>query len=410
MTRPLNIGMPTSTFLPSLGGAEVGLHNIATRLVARGHAPVVIAPAPHCRDLREIGWSLSYRVESFPPKVWGVLRHAPAIGYAILDRVLARLDQRHELDVWHGTIGYPTGTALVHYASAHNRPHLVRCAGEDIQRDTGIGYGMRLNPRIDAQITTWLPRADRLVAITESVADEYRGIGADDASIAGIPNGVDLDRFAAVPDRRAFRAAHGIDSDAFLYLCVGRNHPKKNFDGLLQAFARLPAKCGALAIVGAGVNELNGLAAELEIADRVHLIETLTADRHDGAPLALPSEELVAMYRSADVFVFPSRLETFGIVLVEAMAAGLPVLTTDAPGCRDIVRAGIDGLTVPVDDIDDMTASMRRLHEQPELRTKLADAARQRAKAFSWDTITDSYIALYRELIAARAGGMSEAA
>lgn len=401
---PLTVGMPISSFLPSLGGAEVGLHNIASRLVARGHTPVVVAPAPHCRGLRETGWSLPYTIESFPPKVWGVLRHAPALGYAILDRTFARLDRRHGIDVWHGTVGYPTGTALIHYAGTHARPHLVRCAGEDIQRDPEIGYGMRLNPRIDAQIGSWLPRADRLVAITESVAAEYRTLGVPEARIARIPNGVDIARFAATPDRAAVRTRYGIDPGAFLFLCVGRNHPKKNFAGLLRAFAALAAEGvdATLAFVGAGVQELAATAEALGIAESVRLIDPPRAMTQGGTAPALPADELVALYRSADAFVFPSLIETFGIVLVEAMAAGLPVITTDGPGCRDIVRRDIDGLTVPAGDADALARAMRTLREDPALHEKLAAASRARAEAFSWETVTDSYVALYRELIAAR--------
>ncbi len=404
-TQPesLSVGLPTSSFLPAIGGAEVGLHNIATRLLARGHRPVVITPTPHLRELRREGWEQVYPVIAFPPKVWGVLRHWPDFGYRILDGAFGRIAKRFGIDVWHGTIGYPVGVALCHYATARNQPHLVRCAGEDIQVDREIGYGMRLDPRIDEQIRRWLPRADRLVAITESVADEYRAIGADDARIAHVPNGVDTGRFEIEPDRAAVRAAHGIDPDAFLFLCVGRNHPKKNFPALVDAFAALDRPDARLAIVGQDVSELKS-------ADGVHLIEPVREDRAPDARTELPSDSLVALYRSADAFVFPSRLETFGIVLVEAMAAGLPVITTDAPGCRDVVRADTDGLSVSPDDIAGMAAAMRDLMDDSDLRARLSAAARQRAEAFSWDKVTDRYVALYREMIDERADAAQSAA
>ena len=70
----LTIALPTSTFLPGMGGVEVGLHNIAARLTERGHRPILIIPAPNVADLRGTGWQLPYEIVSFPPKIWGLLR------------------------------------------------------------------------------------------------------------------------------------------------------------------------------------------------------------------------------------------------------------------------------------------------------------------------------------------------
>ena len=72
----------------------------------------------------------------------------------------------------------------------------------------------------------------------------------------------------------------------------------------------------------------------------------------------LPATALVALYQAADVFVFPSLIETFGIVIVEAMAAGLPIIVSDAPGCRDVVRHGEDGMMVPARDADALAMSI----------------------------------------------------
>lgn len=403
----LCVGLPTSSFLPTLGGLEVGLHNIAARLVSRGHRPVVIAPAPHCKALRAGGYALPYPVAAFPPKVWGVLRHAPQLGLHLFDSIYAHLQRRHRFAVWHGTMGYPIGVTLAHFAVPRHIAHVVRCAGEDIQIDSSIGYGLRQNPAIDRLVRRELPRADRLVAITESVADEYRRLNVPPAQIARIPNGVDLQRFAGTIDRDAIRAQFGIGPDTTLFLCVGRNHPKKNLAALIRAAAQLRTRLQskfALLIVGDGTQSLASLAAEFGIGDMVHL-HTASATADADIDLELPPQSLVDLYRSADVFVFPSLIETFGIAIVEAMAAGLPVITTDAPGCRDLIRDGEDGLMVPAGDIAALTEAMQRVCAEPALRRDLAIRAHRRAQDFSWDAVVDSYIALYRDVIAARRAG-----
>lgn len=411
---PLTVGLPTSTFLPSVGGVEVGLSVIAEGLVKRGHRPVVMAPYSLVRGFRKQGFAAAYPVVPFPPKAFSLLQQAPAIGYAVLDRVYARWARRFGIDVWHGTVGYPVGVSLAHYgADGGSAPMLVRCAGEDIQRAPEIGYGMRLDRGIDREVRRWLPRLDRLVAISDSVADEYRAIGVPEARIAHVPNGVALDRFAGPLDRAAVRGRLGIDPGTFLFLCVGRNHPKKNLALLPEvadALRRRAARPFRILVVGSGCEPIREAAIRRDLADHLDVLPPFR--NADGARIEMPVQALVDLYRSADAFVFPSKIETFGIVLVEAMAAGLPVITTDAPGCRDVVRRDRDGLTVDADDADGFAAAMHRVMDDAECRRALSAAALDRAKAFAWDTVVERYVALYREMLddRARSSGNRKAA
>ncbi|MCH9020240.1 MAG: glycosyltransferase family 4 protein [Proteobacteria bacterium] len=406
MTQARTIAMPISSFLPSLGGAEIGLHNIASRLLERGLRPVVMAPAPHVKRLREDRWRLPYTVEALPPKAWSLLRRAPWVGFFVLDRYFARMQARYRFDCWHCTMGYPTGVALVHFARKRaDVRYLIRCAGEDIQRDADIGYGARLDPRVDRVVRDLLPQADMLIAISDSVAEEYRAIGVAEARIRHVPNGVDLARFEGALDRRAVRARHGLDPDAFVFLSVGRNHPKKNYIALIEATARLAAETERrfqLLIVGGGVRDLAAQVERHGLAERVRLCDQIGGPDAAGGVPALPSGELVALYRSADAFVFPSLIETFGIAVVEAMAAGLPVIVGDSPGCRDVVRHGRDGLVVPARDAEALADAMSMLITDDDARRAYAAKAKARAFDFSWDRVIDAYTALYEELYATR--------
>jgi glycosyltransferase involved in cell wall biosynthesis len=398
------IAMPISSFLPNLGGAEVGLHNIACKLMERGYWPVVMAPAPHVRRLAQDGWQLPYPVEAMPPKIWSLLRRAPWLGFWLLDRFFARMQARHGFDVWHCTMGYPTGVALVHFAQ--RRPdirYLIRCAGEDIQRDPEIGYGARLDPKVDDLVRTYLPRAQILTAISDSVADEYRALGVDESRIKYIPNGVDLKRFEGVVDHRAIRARHGLDPDGFLFLSVGRNHPKKNYRTLIEAAALLTNDAGAagsfqLAVVGSRARELTTVVDGYGLSGRIILIDQIGSGEAANGDPQFPAPELIELYKAADAFVFPSLMETFGVAIVEAMAASLPIIAGDSPGCRDVVRRDRDGLLVPPRDPKAMARAMATLLTDSANRTALAESATARAGDFSWDLVVDDYTTLYDEL------------
>ncbi len=402
MGESIAVGLVTGSFLPVIGGAEVGLHNIAERLVRLGHRPIVFAPPRSWLGLRRMGWKLPYPVKPLPPKLADALKRAPELTFAAMDRYCALMERWHGIDLWHATIGFPTGVLAAHYCVKKKRPVIVGCVGDDIQSVPEVGYGVRRDGHIDGLVRDWLPHARALIALTDSVVTEYRALSVPESRIARIPYGVDLARFACRIDRRAIRDQLGIADTDVLVLSVGRYHEKKDFEGLLQAFA-LAREQGAdrakLVLAGSGLSRLEPLARKLGIKEHVRITEPKPGVLGDRERLELPPQELVELYKAADVFAFLSRVETFGIVLAEAMAAGLPVLTTDAPGCRDVVRAGRDGLIVPPGQPEAAAQLLVRLVEDEEHRRDMSQRALRRAQDFSWNSVVAAHVDLYRTIM-----------
>jgi glycosyltransferase involved in cell wall biosynthesis len=117
----------------------------------------------------------------------------------------------------------------------------------------------------------------------------------------------------------------------------------------------------------------------------------------------MPPDQLVALYLAADAFVLSSLLEGFSSALVEAMAAGLPLVVTDAPGIRGVVAHDREALMVPVVSPAALAGAMQRIIDDVPLRERLSAAARAGAVPYGWPTVVESYVDLYRELIASRA-------
>ena len=400
--KPLTIALVTSTFLPSLGGAEMFLHNTAVRLRAYGFRPIVIIPASYALQLRRSGWELPYEIVSLPPKLLSLFARWPEAGMFAAALYYLWLQKRYNFDVWHGTIAYPFGVSLIRFARTRRPiPHLVRCAGEDIQTVPEIGYGMRLDGRVDRLIRKWLPQADMLVAISDSIAEEYRALGVAEERITLIPNGVDLTRFQVEVNKLAVRRKYGLPESAFAFISIGRNHPKKNFDTLVKAVAVLKERTDRdfiLVLVGSGVKDLQPTVQRLGLVDLVFLFDGIGKYPPVMSVPEVPSGELIALYKSADAFVFPSIVESLGNVLLEAMAAGLPVITSWAPGCVDVVRRGKDALLVDPRDRVALADSMLAVMEDLALRLDLAARSSRRAQDFSWDSVIERYIGLYEWL------------
>ena len=118
---------------------------------------------------------------------------------------------------------------------------------------------------------------------------------------------------------------------------------------------------------------------------------------------AVPHHRLPPYHAAAHVFIGPARGgESFGIVLVEAMAAGLPVVASDIDGWREVVRHGIDGLLVPPSDPAALAVAVRRVLDDPALAAKLSAAGRERSERYRWETVAEEIEAAYRDAIASR--------
>ncbi|MFN3511505.1 MAG: glycosyltransferase [Phenylobacterium sp.] len=221
---------------------------------------------------------------------------------------------------------------------------------------------------------------DALVANTEDIADWIVGQGWPAGRVRCIPN------FAAAPPEvaPADRAALDTPADAPLLLALGRLHEVKAHDVALAALAQVPE--AYLWIAGAGPLEakLKALAAALGVDARVRFLGW----RND------PS----ALYRAADVCVFPSRYEPLGNVVIQAWAHGLPVVAAASQGPAALIRDGEDGLLVPVDDADALAASVRRLLADPMLRIGLVQRGAARVEGeFSETAVVAQWRRLFED-------------
>ena len=206
-----------------------------------------------------------------------------------------------------------------------------------------------------------------------------------------VPTGIPPAQFAA-GDGDAFRVAHGIPGKRRVLLFVGRVAFEKNIDFLLRALERAIATIPDLLLVIAGegpaLASLKKLAAKLDLQEHVLFVGYL--DRR-GA--------LLDCYCAADAFVFASRTETQGLVLLEAMALGLPVISTAVMGTRDIVGPK-RGALVPDDDEADFAEHIVRLMRDGNLRARLAEEGRAYVREWHADALARQLVATYQDVVA----------
>jgi D-inositol-3-phosphate glycosyltransferase len=229
--------------------------------------------------------------------------------------------------------------------------------------------------------------ADRLIANTAEEAGELaRHYEADPAKVAVVHPGVNLERFRPADGRAAARARLGLPPDALIPVFAGRIQPLKAPDVLLRAVAvlldaRPELRSRILVPVvggpsGSGLAKPEGLqklAARLGIADVVRF----------RPPVG--QEQLADWFRAASVLVMPSYSESFGLVAIEAQAAGTPVLAASVGGLPVAVRDGETGFLVDGHEPADYARVLGRFADEPALTARMGEAAARHARCFGWD-------------------------
>ncbi|OQA38349.1 MAG: D-inositol 3-phosphate glycosyltransferase [Chloroflexi bacterium ADurb.Bin325] len=242
---------------------------------------------------------------------------------------------------------------------------------------------------------------DRVVAATTLEREQMqRSYGANPANIVVVPPGVDLDLFRPLRCEDA-RASLGLPPDRHIILFVGRIQPIKGIDSLIMAMAQVIARRPALRsrislsiIGGAGdpsadseLSRLQALRESLGIGDLVTFLGSRDQDT------------LVNYYNAASVVVVPSYYESFGMVALEAMACGTPVIASDVGGLSLNIADGYNGYLVPQGDVDELAYKLGLLLDHPELRRQLGRQAAQWAQRFSWQAIADETLHIYADAL-----------
>jgi phosphatidylinositol alpha 1,6-mannosyltransferase len=227
-------------------------------------------------------------------------------------------------------------------------------------------------------------RCDQVFIAAASMAVELRHHGVR-ANYVVAPFGVDTSQFHPGWRSMEWRRSLGIADDEVVVCFIGRLVWEKGLAVFADVLNRLRAESSKFRVLVVG----DGLA-------RAGLEAMLPDATYLGY---LTDNALATAFASADVFFNPSASETFGCVTVEALASGLAVVAADAPGSRDILRNGVDGIICPPEDREAFARALRRLIENDDARAALRKSGLQRAESFQWNIVLDAMVQNYRRAV-----------
>jgi len=388
----LRIAHLTATFPPYPGGAGNTAFRFAREQAGRGHH-VEVFTAPAAGVEPDPGAVVVHRIDP-----------VFAIGNAPLIPSLARIEG---FDLVHIHYPFIFGSELTLLARLRRRARSQALLVHYKNRLVGKGPRGALFEAYEHSVAPALIRAaDRVCVLSpdhaDSVAYLHRAGEADPEKLVVMPNGVDSDLFSPGDDDTGLRERLGIPADATVAAFVATldlAHHFKRVDVAIDALAKLGDPSVHLVVAGGGelLEGFRDRARGAGVAERVHFLG------------AVPHPELPAVLRAADLFLLTTEPpESFGIVLIEAMATGLPAIATDYPGVRAVVEDDDTGLLVGQGDPDAVAAALAELAGDPERRVEMGRRGRAKALAeWSWPTLVERMDAAYAEAVAVRRAKMA---
>jgi glycosyltransferase involved in cell wall biosynthesis len=371
-----------SAYAPAVGGVEELSERLAQQLIGSGHR-IEVWTHRHPPELPAVDTIRGITIRRFvmplpTAKIRKALQFGPGVARALAE--MGRARRAFAPDVLHVQCFSANGVYASALAALFRVPLVVTLQGETVMDDNDIyqhSASLRLGLRVG------LRRAATVTGCSQFVLDDaVRRFGLAPQRGVIVPNGFQVGDGAVAPGL-------ALPFERFV-LGLGRVVEKKGFDLLINAFALVADDHPEVGLVIGGNGAARpGLLAQVQrlgLSDRVVLPGMLSRD-----------EVAWAMHHAA-VFVLPSRIEPFGIVVLEALSAGRPVIVSDRGGATEIVSDGKDGLVVDPFDSQALAAAIGRLLEDDGLRTRFTEAGRARVRDFAWDAVTARYTALYQEV------------
>jgi L-malate glycosyltransferase len=375
VSAPLRVGVVCfSTF----GGSGVVAAEVAGALAERGHEVHVFSD--------EVPGRLDpsrprVHFHAVAPPAYAQLKHSL---YALaLTSKIVDVARQHGLDVVHAHYAIPHATSAVLAravlaADGHGpAPRLVTTLhGTDI---TLVGSD-----------PSFLPLTQFSIAASDAVTTPSAWLAGATFERLRIPASVQIDVVPNFVDAARFRPGEPVAHEAPVLVHVSNFRPLKRVGDVLAVFAAIRAERPArLRLVGDGPDRA-GLEAQVAARGLSADVEFL------GEQIDLP-----AVLRGADLFLLPSETESFGLVALEAMACGLPVVASAVGGLPEVVADGETGFLCPMGDVGAMAAAARRLLDDAPARARFGAAARRRAESeFRLDPAVDRYVDIYRRVLA----------
>jgi glycosyltransferase involved in cell wall biosynthesis len=382
----MHIAHFTNTYKPNINGVSRSVSSFRKALTKIGHNVFVI-----CQEAKDF--------EDQEPFIFRYPSiNIPAFDYSLsvpvsifMDKLLPTL----KINVIHSNHPVGLGSTAVSKAKELNLPLVFTFHTQYAAYASFLPVGQKfISQKVFKAVIRYIKQCNHIITPTDSIRAMLIDTGISSKYVTTIPTGIDLAPYQEA-DGRAIRAKFQLGNDPLL-ITIGRLSPEKNFKTLFEATAQVIANHPKLHLMvlgdGPGRHEIEASVEELGISDSVIFTGLV------------PFDQVPEYQKAADVFVFASVTETQGLVTMEAMAAGLPVVAVSAPGTKDIIVQNENGLLTG-NDPDELAQAINRALSEPALLARFRSRAQRTARDFDISVQAEKTIQAYEQAIATKESG-----
>jgi len=369
--------MLTARYLPTIGGAQVHVKNLAKEMLKRGNSVIIIAEKSPLK-LKTHEYMEGVEVYRAPLRI---LKGLLSPIYLFLSITICFI---FNPDVIHAHFAFPPGFIGTFLSKLFKKPCIVTAHGVDILKDAETNYGIRLNPFLDFAVKFTLKSASYIIACSEYVKNEVKKCGISEEKVIVINNGIDeIDRrvYQAEMMRQKVRKELNLPDDSIVLFTARRLVPKNGLHYLLHAIKKVSYKIPNIMLMVAGdgpqFRELTKMVEKMNLSKNVQFLGEIN------------NCLLERMYIACDLVIIPSVVEAFGIAALEAMAYLKPIVAFDSGGLTEIISENKVGLIARNRDVKDLAEKILKLITSPMLKKEFTINCKRRIKKYNWDKIAE---------------------
>ncbi len=386
----MNIAFILGTFFPKAGGVQVQVHNIANKLSKSGiGVKLFIYNKTNIKNN-------NYEIIIFNKLIFNVVfafkYYLNLNIFFFLNSYILKIIKKNKIDIWHFNFLNFKSLILINVLKQLNQRIIVTFHGVDLQIDEAINYGYRLNKKYDIFLRNTLKKVDKFTYLSETMKEDLIKLGVQKQKLIYFPNSVNIEKFEKVTKKKI------IDGKTLHFITVARfAEKKKGLDLIEQVSLNLLDKNINFRwkIIGENSKLLyknKFIASNSNLFEIIGNIENIDED-------FFPHSTLINHYKSSDLYLNLSRIESFGITFIEALASRLPIISFTGKGANEIIKDKFNGFLIKNNNVSELVNKIYQIKENKEIINKMQNNCLDSITKFDLDTSCNKLINIYKNEI-----------